>query len=239
MKRTFTLLTAFLFPFMLSAQDLILDTTVTVTPEYSKFSFAINGGMTFSFMDVNESKSSPVFGIGLQYTPVPCLGVNIDAQYGTLKAGDRSKPALYNMEFRNNYLYGSLNIRFYPLRLVKDAAEKTSLRYLGGIYGGIGLAAISSKAEAFNSAAPEAGYISDPDGVQLALPLEVGYSLPLAQLSAGYSKNNYGRSLLSLNINYRHNLGFSEKMDGYNPPGSNNKGKDAFSTLSLGLIYNF
>lgn len=243
MKRTITLLTAFLFPFILSAQDLILDTTGTATPDYSKFSIAVNGGMTFSFMDVNESKSAPVFGLGLQYTPTPWIGINIDVQYGTLKSGDRTQASLFNMEFKNNYIYGSLTGRFYPLRLIltpkTDAAVKANLKYLGGIYGGIGLGVISNKVEAFNPNTPEVGYISDPDGMQLVLPLEVGYSLPLAQLSAGYPKHIYGRSLLSLNINYRHNLGFSEKMDGYNPTGNNNKGKDAFSTLTLGLIYNF
>lgn len=241
MKRIFTLLTTLLLPAAFaSAQDLIIDTTTTDKPYPAVFSIAVNGGTTFSFMDVKESKKAPVFGIGLQYLPAPWIGINIDGQYGSLKAGDKTNAELSNMEFKNDYLYGSLTGRFYPLRLLgskTDPVVKGNVKYLGGLYGGVGLGFIVNKVEAFNSPAPAAGYIPDADGLQLVLPLEVGYSLPLGRLDQ--SQGAWYKSLLALNINYRHNFGFSEKMDGYNPTGASNKGKDAFSTLTVGLSYNF
>lgn len=245
MKRIFILLSfTCISPCLLSAQEETPAAAATANPNKAQqFSISVNGGMTFAFTDVNESKSAPVFGIGAQYAPKPWVAINAELQAGTLKSGDRSKAALSYMEFKNNFFYGAVTGRFYPLRLIltknTDADVKTNIKYLGGLYAGFGLGFIANKTEAFKTPVADAGYITDPDGLELVMPLEIGYSLPLAHLNPAYAKNVYGKSLLSLNINYRHNLGFSEKMDGYNPAGYNNKSKDAFGSLTLGLIYNF
>ncbi len=237
MKRTLTLFTALsLLAGAASAQDAVAtaDTAIAGTAYTPVFGVSVGGGMTFAFTDVKESKSAPVFGAGIQYTPLAWLGINLDLQYGTLKAGDRTKAELSNMEFKNNYIYGALTGRVYPLRLLH---EPTAARYLGGLYGGIGLGFVSSKAEAFATTASGAGLISDPDGLQVVLPAELGYNLPLAHLDKNQAA--YNKSLLSLNIGYRHNFCSSEKIDGYNPIWPSNKGKDAFSTIFLALVYNF
>lgn len=245
MKRFATVfISCLLFPLMLSAQEEAPATgPVASAGISSKFSASLNAGMTFSFMDVNESKSAPVFGIGAQYLPSPWIGINLDVQSGALKSGDRNNKNLYYMEFKNNFIYSSLTGRFYPLRLAlkkkMDADVATNIKYLGGIYGGVGLGFIFNKVEAYASPAPDVELVANPDGADFVLPLEIGYSLPIAQVNASYAKGIYGRSLLSLNINYRHNFGFSEKMDGYDPIGNANDDKDVFSTLTIGLVYNF
>ncbi|PSK94602.1 outer membrane beta-barrel protein [Taibaiella chishuiensis] len=235
MKRTLTLFTALsLLAGAASAQDTIIDTAVAKPAYAPVFGVSVGGGMTFAFTDVKESKSAPVFGAGIQYTPLPWLGINLDLQYGTLKAGDRSKAEVSNMEFKNNYFYGALTGRVYPLRLLP---EPMAARYLGGLYAGVGLGFISSKPEAFATTANGAGLVTDADGMQIVLPVELGYNLPLAHLDK--SQAAYSKSLLSLNIGYRHNFAFSDKLDGYTPTWPSNKNKDAFSTIFVALVYNF
>jgi len=208
----------------------------------NQFSIAVNGGITFPFTDVKKKSKQPVFGIGAQYAALPWLGVNLELQMGKLKAGDRNDASVYNMEFSNSFFYGTVTARFYPLRLAltgkTDADVQTNIKYLGGLYAGVGAGFIINKVEAQATASPDAGVIPDPDGAEIAIPAEVGYYLPIAHLNKAYTGRVYGRSQLSLNINYRHNLSFSEKLDGYNPAGYPNKSKDAFSTLTIGLSYN-
>ncbi|WP_118973586.1 hypothetical protein [Taibaiella koreensis] len=208
----------------------------------NQFSIAVNGGLTFPFTDVKKKSKQPVFGIGAQYAAMPWLGINLDVQMGKLKAGDRNDASVYNMEFSNSFFYGAVTARFYPLRLAltgkSDADVQTNIKYLGGLYAGVGAGFIVNKVEARSTSDPNVGLIPDPDGAGIVVPAEVGYYLPIAHLNKAYTGKVYGRSQLSLNINYRHNLSFSEKLDGYNPTGYSNKSKDAFSTLTVGLSYN-
>lgn len=207
-----------------------------------QFSIAVNGGLTFPFTDVKKGSKQPVFGIGAQYAAKPWLGINLALEAGKLKAGDRKDASIYNMEFSNSFFYGAVTARFYPLRLAltrkTEADVQTNVKYLGGLYAGVGAGFIVNKVTAYATPDQSSGLIPDPDGAEIVIPAEIGYSLPIAHLNKAYQGKVYGKSQLSVNINYRHNLSFSEKLDGYNPVGYPNKSKDAFSTLTVGLIYN-
>jgi len=206
----------------------------------NQFSIAAGAGLAFPFTDVNRSSTQPVFGAGAQYAAQPWLGINLDFQFGKLKGGDRTDASVSYMEFSNNFFYSAVTARFYPLRLAlnrkTEADVQTNIKYLGGLYAGVGAGIIVNNVDAYN--APDAGMIPDRNGSQIVVPAELGYMLPIAHLNPAYKGKVYGRSQLSLHISYRHNLSFSEKLDGYNPPGYQNKSKDAFSTLTLGLVYN-
>ena len=60
---------------------------------------------------------------------------------------------------------------------------------------------------------------------------EVGLNIPVVQLT-----NN--RRLL-LNFNYRANLCFTDKLDGYVPTVQANEKNDAYNALTVGMVYNF
>lgn len=209
----------------------------------SIFSVCINGGITFPYTDVKHTANSPVLGIGAQYAATPWIVVNADLQFGILKGGRKEEASSYYREFKNNFFYGSITGRFFPLRLAltksSDHDIKTNIKYLGGIYVGFGAAVINNNVTTDET--PEATKvrgIPSPNGLQILMPVEAGYNFPLTYLNPKYSANIYGKSLLSLNVNFRYNPSFSEKLDGYNPATPMNKNKDAFSTLTVGITYN-
>lgn len=67
MKRIFILLSfACIAPGLIAAQEEMAEAAAAAANpnQAQQFSISVDGGMTFAFTDVNESKSAPVFGIG-------------------------------------------------------------------------------------------------------------------------------------------------------------------------------
>ena len=64
------------------------------------------------------------------------------------------------------------------------------------------------------------------------IPYELGYTLPIYTLEKD-------KGQLSVNVNYRNHISFSDKLDGYVPTVDANKSNDVFNQLTFGVLYSF
>lgn len=197
----------------------------------AKFGVSLNGGLTFSYTDVKPSKSAPIIGVGGHYFATPYLSVNLDVQKGWVRGGEYSKPVTNIMGSDNSFISATLTARFSPVGLVKNTENNKAISFLSGIYGGTGLGFISSSVDANTGVSSDVGAIFDHSGASLLLPIEAGINIPVAK----FAKNKG----LMVNVNYRVNLCFSDKIDGYVPVVNANKDNDAFNSLTAGLVFNF
>jgi len=202
----------------------------TTTAAPSKFGVSLNGGLCFSYTDVKPSGTAPVFGLGGHYYATPYIHANIDVQKGWLKAGDHSSTTSGIMGSDNSYFSMALTARFLPLGLIKDSKSE-ALKYLSEIYGGVGLGFIANSVKANTIISPDFGSLGDYSGTALFLPIEAGINVPVLLMTNNKS--------LSINVNYRVNLAFSDKIDGYVPNVAANEKNDAFNTLTAGLVLKF
>lgn len=218
-----------------SAQDKPAGDDNSAAPESkartASFAVSVNGGLTFSYTDVKPSGTAPVFGIGGAYRASSYLHVNLDLQKGQVKGGTLSASGSPTTEMgsRNNFFAAALTARFLPLGLVKS--DNAALRFFSELYGGTGLGLISSSVDANNITMSEYGTLNDYSGASLMLPVEAGINLPVARLKGGKG--------LFVNLNYRVNLCFSDKIDGYVPTVTANKKNDAYNSLTAGVVLSF
>lgn len=196
------------------------------------FSIGINGGVTFPFTDVSSGNGGkgaivkPAFELSGSYAPLPFLSISVSVQKGMLSAGTENTELRY---FENNYWSEQIMARFSPFGLVQDDTgipHPNSFAYVG-----LGVALIQSNTEATLQNGFDNGSLGHYKGSDFSLPVEIGFTMPFYTTQTG--------SLLSANINYRHYMTFTDKIDGYNPQTEVNKHKDAYGFLSLGLSYQF
>lgn len=218
-----------LFMGHLNAQDVESEPSTSGSDStlFPKYSLGLEGGLTFPFTDVHDGKSAVVAGLTAGIRPFPALQVMLNVQMGQLKGGEDRAGVMW---FENNYYYGSLTARFYPLALMQHQEGKV---YLGNIYVGTGLAVLASDATSNELAQPDAGAITGGyTGASVLVPAEIGLNVPLVHwTSAGQA--------LYLNANYRHHFGFNDKLDAYEPLVEANQKKDVYSQLTLGLSFQF
>jgi hypothetical protein len=221
-------LTFALFTNRSNAQGLISGTTPDNSP---KFALSINGGLAFSYTDVKPQKSAPVFGLGAAYFAKPYLHINLDVQKGWLKGGEEI--ALSGlMGSDNSFFTAGVTVRFLPLTLLSNQYNK-AINFLSGIYVGAGGGIISNSVKSNAIISPDYGSLGDYSGVSFMVPIEGGINIPIAYFG------NQNDKRIMINLNYRANLCFSDKIDGYVPIVDANKKNDAFNTLTAGLVFNF
>lgn len=199
------------------------------------FGVSVGGGYTFSHTDFKWTKTipSPVFCAGVHYFSLDFLSLNLDFQKGMLKGGAALDGADKTQTgFENSYFAGAFTIRFFPIALAGDGAKSDGLvKALSSLYGGTGVGFLFNNVEANNIPNAVFGSQNDLSLNNMFLPLEIGANIPVARIGSE------GR--LMVNINFRTNLCFSDKIDGYEPTLDANKHNDAFSTLTGGLVYKF
>lgn len=197
------------------------------TSLFSKYSVGLDAGLTFPFTDVSDGKPAFVAGLTAGIRPIPALQVLLNLQMGQLKGGEEGTREMW---FKNNYLYGALMARFYPLTFMENLESKV---YLGNVYVGAGLAVLKSNASANENTLPGAGALSGGyTGASMLLPAEIGLNIPLVRWASK------GQALY-LNVNYRHHFGFNDKLDAYEPQVAANEKNDVYSQLTLGLSFQF
>jgi len=193
-----------------------------------KFALSLNGGATFSYTDVKPQKTGLTVGIGAAYFATPYLHANLDLQKGWLKGGE--KIDVNNvMGSDNSYFSATITARFLPLGLIKN--NTGAMKYLSGIYGGVGVGILSNSVKSNKIISSDYGSLGDYSGVSFMVPIEGGINIPVATLSSG--------SRILVNLNYRVNLCMSDKIDGYVPIVEANKKNDAFNALTAGVVFNF
>jgi hypothetical protein len=200
-------------------------------PAQPRFGLSVNAGLIFSYTDVKPSKSAPVFGIGAGYFAAPYLHLHIDLQKGWLKGGEPVNDGLHLMGSDNSFIAATLTARFLPLGLLSSKDHNEALRIFSGLYAGTGLGFISNSVKSNSISSPDYGALGKYSGASAMLPIEAGIDIPVARLS--------GNKRLMINLNYRVNLCFSDKIDGYVPTVPANKKNDAFNALTAGLVFNF
>ncbi len=196
-----------------------------------RFALSVNAGLIFSYTDVKPSKSAPVFGIGAGYFAMPYLHLNLDLQKGWLKGGGPVNNGLQLMGSDNSFIAAAVTARFLPLGLIGNKDHNTALSIFSGLYGGIGIGFISNSVTSNSISSPDYGALGKYSGASAMLPIEAGIDIPVAKLS--------GSKKLMVNLNYRINLCFSDKIDGYVPAVAANEKNDAFNALTAGLVFNF
>lgn len=217
-----------LFTNKVNAQELISSSTPDNSP---KFALSVNGGLSFSYTDVKPQKTAPVFGLGAAYFVKPYLHVNLDVQKGWLKGGeDISVSGLMGSD--NSFFTAGVTLRFLPITLLRNQSNK-AINFLSGIYVGAGGGIISNSVKSNIIISPEFGSLGDYSGVSFMVPIEGGINIPVA-----YFGNENDKRIM-INLNYRANLCFSDKIDGYVPIVDANKKNDAFNTLTAGIVFNF
>jgi hypothetical protein len=226
---TFSLvLASALFTNKANAQELISSTVPDKSP---KFAISANGGLTFSYTDVKPQKTAAIFGLGAAYFATPYLHVNLDVQKGWLKGGnDISVSGLMGSD--NSFFTAGVTVRFLPLTLLKNQSNK-AISFFSGVYVGAGGGIISNSVKSNTIVSPDFGSLGDYSGVSFMVPVEGGINIPVAYLG------NENNKRIMINLNYRANLCFSDKIDGYVPIVEANKKNDAFNTLTAGLVFNF
>lgn len=217
-------------PFSAFAQDEKADKAESGSAFRPAFSVSLNAGPTFSYTDVKPSGTSFVFGAGAQYKATPYVSFGLDLQKGKLKGGKDVDASINEMGFTNSYFYAAVVGRFYPVGLVKNADKNEALHYLSGLYGGVGIGLISSSVKANDLKDPVYGSLKEYSGTDALLPIDVGFNLPIGKIN---------KMQLGLNLNYRVNLCFTDKIDGYVPTVNANKDNDAFNQLTVGVSLAF
>lgn len=200
-------------------------------PKQPVFALSVNAGLIFSYTDVKPSKSAPVFGVGAAYFATRYLHLNLDLQKGWLKGGEPVADLSNLMGSDNSFFAVSLTARFMPLSLIDNKSNSEALNIFSGLYGGIGLGLVSNSVTSNTISSADYGALGDYSGVSAMLPIEAGINIPVAKLAGG--------KRLLINLNYRVNLCFSDKIDGYVPIVEANKKNDAFNALTAGLVLNF
>lgn len=207
------------------AQDMVSGSGRLEDP---KFALSVNGGLTFSYTDVKPQKTGLLVGIGGAFHATPYLHVNLDAQKGWLKGGEKIN-ASNIMGSDNSFYTGTLTVRFLPLGLVNNS--NPALQFFSQVYAGVGAGFISNTVKSNNIISPDFGSLGNYSGFSFMVPIEAGINIPIAT-----TENN---KRWFINLNYRINLVMSDKIDGYVPIVEANKKNDAFNNLTAGIVFNF
>lgn len=190
---------------------------------YKKLGVSLGGGVSYPHMDVNAGKYTPVFGGRFQYNISPFADIGLDIQAGSIE----SDPGSFKRPFTNKYFSTALTGKIHLAQFI-DPSASTLARAAGWIYAGTGLGLIKSKVSDIDSTA--AGAMSGYDGADFLLPVNAGVRIPVL--------TRHKETLLSVFLNYRMNVTFSDALDGYEPVQSGNTSNDFFSTVTLGVAFN-
>lgn len=193
------------------------------------FDFGLNGGLSFPFTDVSPMVVKPAFELMGGYYFNNGLSVHATLLKGWMTAGLKNAEEHY---FRNNYWAENLILRFNPMAIWRPQSHAKLNFYVGA-----GVSLVQSNTKGQSGSVKTDDYNANYHGQDILIPAEIGLNVPLANVRSR-SDSLSGRFLV-LNINYRNYFGFTDNMDGYEPPAKFNKHNDGFSIFSLGLAFIF
>lgn len=208
---------------------------------YRKISFSLAGGASAPHMDVTDFSFEPVINAGIHYNISPYAAIGLDAEIGKLEGSyltqSHNSEGIITKEvygFTNKFVTTALDVRLQMGQFVGRAGDDLST-ILKSLYVGAGMGIVRSDAES-HSNRPETTP-GDPAGdgniiyksTDFIVPVFAGANIPLLK--------ELDTEILTLFLNYRLNVSFSDDLDALSNPGS--RSNDHFSTLSAGIRFHF
>lgn len=206
-----------LLPFVTAAQ--VLD---------KGFTAGLHAGVTQAFTDVTESDINPSIGAVVQYNVNPFLFGNVEYSFGRL---GREELDIYGKSYENNFnrITATANV---SLGQFLKPDDRIAHYMLYNIYAGTGVGAIMSNISEPNALTTDGFGGITYKGTDFTVPVNLGFHFKISS----YLNPD---SPINLNVNLQHNFAFTEMLDGYDPANADNKTKDAFTVLNVGIKYSF
>lgn len=224
-----SILLLFFISFSTFAQESMIQRVDVAVQKNNQFSLYLEGGFTFPYTDVQKPQTGKVAGLGLSYSPLSYIQVVFNFQRGYLMEGRAEKP-YGRMHYSNRFYYTGILGRLSPLKIFKRPDEGI-VKYLDAYVGG-GMGLIFSNVHASQINESTYGYIDNYTGADFMIPYEIGYTIPVYTFKEKKQE-------VSLNINYRSHLSFTDKLDGYEPTVTANQSNDLFNQITFGLVFSF
>lgn len=189
---------------------------------FKKMTISAGGGIAIPHTDITEFNVEPVFNGGFHYNITPFAALGLDAEVGKL-SGNYHDMHTFSNKLVAAAVDGRLQMgQFTGLNPTGFSAV------LSRLYVGAGIGMIHSNAE---SGPPDAmeEELRKYKGTDIIAPVFAGANIPLMK--------ELDLEILSLFINYRLNISFTDELDALASSGST--ANDYFSTLSVGIRFNF
>lgn len=200
---------------------------------YKKMSVSLGGGAAVPHMDVTDFSFEPVINGAFHYNITPYAAVGIDAEFGKLTGNYEN-----SLEFENKFLTVAVDARLQAGQFTGRNVSGFGA-VLSKLYAGAGLGIIHS--DVVSGPPGSIGEVEELPGApekpasklykssDVIVPVFAGANIPLMK--------ELDLEILTLFINYRLNISFSDELDALATSASTSN--DFFSTLSVGLRLNF
>lgn len=191
------------------------------------FSVGVHLGATKPFTDVTDSDVNASFGAIAQYNFTPFVFTSLEYSAGIL---GRKELDLYGKSFENKYnrLAATGNVALGQFLFPDD---NIAHYLLYNMYVGSGIGVIMNNISKPNALTPDGFGGITYKGAALSIPVNLGFNFK-------FTTYLYPDSPLNFSVNLQHNFAMSEMIDGYAPDNSDNKSRDSFTTLNVGMKYN-
>lgn len=202
----------------------------------NKFKVGIDIGITQPFTDVQQPGTGLLLAAHGGFIPYRFLEFDVVVQKGKLQEGIKNK-AKNGMSYKNDFVSAGINLKFIPFQLMRQENQKLN-KYLN-IYAGIGISGIFSNVHSSKAESQNAGQIPYYQGLDLLIPLELGYTFPLyTYYNIPVYTEVHERHIL-FQVSYKYNLTNTDKLDGYMPIVNSNKNNDGLMQITFGIVYLF
>ena len=191
------------------------------------FSAGVHLGATKPFTDVTDSDVGASFGAIAQYNFTSFAFAGLEYSAGIL---GRKELDLYGKSFKNKYnrLAATGNVALGQFLFPDD---NIAHYLLYNMYVGTGIGVIMNNISEPNALTPDGFGGITYKGAALSIPVNLGFNFK-------FTTYLYPDSPLNFSVNLQHNFAMSEMIDGYDPNNSDNKMRDSFTTLNVGMKYN-
>jgi len=199
---------------------------------FSHWGLGVFGGTNYPFADLKKANKGKSYDVVVYYNLTPYVPLGFEIQTGELSGGSvLTDPSMrqYDNQYKAVFVHGD-----YSLGEAMDYEGSFLGAILKDLYGGIGLGVISNHMK-FIQRYDAGGYHfpGKDNSLSLAVPLRFGYEFKIYDA--------YGEPFIGLNIQYIHNMTFSEGLDGYTDPPDKfkNNSADQYRQIQVGLKVNF
>ncbi len=192
------------------------------------FAVGVHLGATKAFSDVTDADINGSYGAVLQYNVTPFAFGNIEYSAGRLSRKELDR---YGKRYTNNFnrIAATANVALGQF-LDPDFRVAHYLTY--NVYVGSGVGIIMSDISEPTELTLDNFGGTTYKGTDVAIPVNIGFNFKIASYI-------YPDSPVNFNVNLQHNFALTEMLDGYDPANSDNKTKDSFTVLNMGIKYSF
>lgn len=189
--------------------------------DYKPMTVSLGGGITVPHADVTDFTVKPMGAAAFHYNITPYTSIGLDTEFGKMEGNYHDISA-----FSNKFVTAAVDARVQVRQFTgEDVSGFTAA--LSRIYAGAGLGLMHSNAESWDPSAEES-ILSSYKGSDMIVPVFAGLNIPVVQ--------EMDLDVLTLFLNYRLNLSFSDQLDALDNP--NSASNDYLSTFSAGLRIN-